>query len=54
MPLHRSTHEHAREEIARLEAEGHTVTAIATDDGGVYVVTSQPKAARKSGQTETR
>ncbi len=54
MPLIRSTHANAREEVARLEAEGEVVTAIATDDGGVYIATSKPAKRRAPGGQEAR
>jgi len=54
MPLHRSTHEDARDTVANLEAEGETVTAIATDEGGVYIATTAAKKTRRPGETETR
>lgn len=54
MPLHRTTHQNARDEVARLEAEGETVTAIGSDDGGVYIATAPAKRNRKTGETETR
>ena len=55
MPLHRTTHADAPELVARLEAEGETVTALATDTEGVYVATTKkPKVGRPAKGVETR
>jgi ribosomal protein S2 len=58
MPLHRFTHVDARQEVERLEEAGEIVTAISSDDSGVYISTTKDKpakAARKpAGEKETR
>lgn len=39
MPLHRTNHPNAPKLVEKLEKEGEVVTAIASDDSGVYIAT---------------
>ena len=57
MPLHRFSHVEAREGVAKLEADGEVVTAIGSDDSGVYISTAKVEKTAKrkpAGETEKR
>ena len=53
MPLHRFDHPNVIAAVAELEKNGETVTAISSDDFGLYIATVKT-AKTRSGQVETR
>ena len=55
MPLHRVGHADAPQLVAELEAAGEQITALASDEGGVYIgTTRKPKVGRPPKGLETR